>query len=197
MAANIKIASDFIAMERGGLAKAFGKLTDSFRSCMVEEYMKSYLSHSGSDAVILMKKEAENVVLKTADMEVRSDGIFLRYKNQNSDTRWVSASDDNVDKAENGIGDGEYYYSTPVDLEIGANVEIGIYSEIEDEVGDMDPDGIVEILTEFRDDIVTFHKVDSDTGVPSNESVSFSVMSELDEALADLNSILSEHVFDC
>ncbi len=82
-------------------------------------------------------------------------------------------------------------------MEIGANVEIGIYSEIEDEVGDMDPDGIVEILTEFRDDIVTFHKVDSDTGVPGNESVSFSVMSELDEALSDLNSILSEHVFDC
>jgi len=184
-------------MERGGLAKAFGKLTDSFRSCMVEEYMKSYLSHSGSDAVILMKKEAENVVLKTADMEVRSDGIFLRYKNQNSDKQEVSAVVDNVDKSENGIADGEYYYSTPVDLEIGANVEIGIYSEIEDEVGDMDPDGIVEILTEFRDDIVTFQKVDFDTGVPSNESVSFSVMSELDEALADLNSILSDHVFDC
>ena len=185
-------------MERGGLAKAFGKLTDSFRSCMVEEYMKSYLSHSGSDAVILMKREAENVVLKTADMEIRSDGIFLRYKSQNSDRQKVSDVDENVDKFENGsLADGEYYYSTPVDLEIGANVEIGIYSEIEDEVGDMDPDGIVEILTEFRDDIVTFHKVDSDTGVPGNESVSFSVMSELDEALADLNSILSEHVFEC
>ena len=77
------------------MAKAFGKLTDSFRSCMVEEYMKSYLSHSGSDAVILMKKEAENVVLKTADMEVRSDGIFLRYKSQNSDTRNVASGAEN------------------------------------------------------------------------------------------------------
>ena len=94
-------------MERGGLAKAFGKLTDSFRSCMVEEYMKSYLSHSGSDAVILMKREAENVVMKIADMEVRSDGIFLRYKSQNSDTQNVSAGAENVDKVENGLAASE------------------------------------------------------------------------------------------
>jgi len=64
-------------MERKGLVGAFSRMTNSFRACMVDEYLKSYLAHSKANAVIVMEAENRELALRVSSMEVQRDGIFL------------------------------------------------------------------------------------------------------------------------
>jgi len=66
-------------MERKGLVGAFSRMTNSFRACMVDEYLKSYLAHSKANAVIVMEAENRELALCMSSMEVQRDGIFLRF----------------------------------------------------------------------------------------------------------------------
>lgn len=65
--------------ERSTMARYISAAIDKFRSEMVEFYLQSYFNHTGADAIILVRKNSAPGIRRVASMEMRGDGIFLRF----------------------------------------------------------------------------------------------------------------------
>ena len=75
----ILLGSSILAMERNGLFDMLSKMTNSFRACMVDEYLKSYLAHYNADAVVVMNTDNKEMTLRVSSLEVQPGGVFLRF----------------------------------------------------------------------------------------------------------------------
>ena len=57
----------------------FVESAHKFRAKMVEAYLESYLRYSRTDSVIIMRTPDDNIQLNVSVMEVRPDGVFLKF----------------------------------------------------------------------------------------------------------------------
>jgi hypothetical protein len=74
--------------EVGIMANFFQSGIDRFRSDMLECYLQSYFSHTGADAILLIRKDMAPGILDVGSMEISHDGIFIKF-NRRADSEVV------------------------------------------------------------------------------------------------------------
>ena len=61
------------------MARFLSSAVDKFRSDMLEHYLNSYFNHTGSDTVILIRKDAAFGTRHVSSMTVKKDCILIKF----------------------------------------------------------------------------------------------------------------------